>query len=776
MRFILKHKWLVGIFVTQVIFYAVLQVMIRTIPLPKEGIVRPSSTLIFDANGELLRAFTSSDGMWRIQTSIEHISPELKSFLINYEDRWFYKHPGINPLAILRAVVQNIKNGEIISGGSTITMQIARMMKPKDRTLINKIIEAFRALQLEYYYTKDQLLEIYFNIAPYGGNIEGAAAASWMYFGKEPAQLSYAEAAMLAVLPNSPSYLRPDLYPQDAREARDKILFRMVQFKVLQEKDYLEAIKEPVPTRRIEWPFIAPHFSTGLQLAHPERSRIYSTLDKKLQLIAEDLLTKHLSTLEQAGVTNGSVVIIDNQTHELKALVGSKDFFSEANSGQVNGALASRSPGSTLKPFIYALGLKQGLISPGSYLEDVPVDYSGYAPENYDRKFSGIVAAREALERSLNVPAVNLLASMNGMESLYDVLEKVGIDKLRSEESYGLALALGGGEISLLELTDLYSALANQGQFFHHKELQEEETPNPIELFDAGTSFIITEILANVRRPDLPAVWEFTTLPKVAWKTGTSYGHRDAWSIGYNPMYTIGIWIGNFDGQPAKALVGANAAAPLLFDLFTELSRGKQIKWFNRPDNVKVRKVCSLSGQLPTEYCDSLKDEYYLVDRSPIKECEFHKLILIDEETGYRLPDNYSGQRPFKEQIYIQWPPRVANWMIQNGYQINPLPELLPEYQRQIVGQNPVINSPKENVIYYLRKGISSEYQKIAFSAAVASDARKVYWFVDGTLVGSVNVGEKFFYLPKVGEHRLVCQDDQGRLTEMNLVVKNAEP
>lgn len=770
-----KKRWFVIGGLVLVIFYGILQVMIRTIPLPTEGFMRPSSTLVFDENGQLLRAFTSQDEMWRIQTSLEEISPELRRFLITYEDRWFYKHGGINLLAICRAFLQNLRNGRVISGGSTITMQIARMMRPKERTLKNKIIEAFRALQLEYYYSKDQLLEIYFNIAPYGGNIEGAAAASWLYFGKEPTQLSYAEAALLAAIPNSPPYLRPDRFPEAAKRARDRVLRIMVKSGQISDLDYQGASKEPVPNKRHPWPFIAPHLSRKLFLENPDKARIYSTLDKKSQLIAEDLLFKRLAILEHDEITNGAVVVIDNQTRELKVMVGSRDFFNQRDSGQVNGALAPRSPGSTLKPFIYALGISQGVISPASYLEDVPIDYSGYTPENYDHSFSGIVSASEALERSLNIPAVNLTAKLLNRQSLYDLLKKAEISTAKAENTYGLSLALGNFEITLAELTNLYVAFANQGRYSAYRELLDVKNLPEVELFDGGTSFIITDILTNLRRPDLPAVWEFSTLPKVAWKTGTSYGHRDAWSIGYNPLYTIGVWLGNFDGQGAAALVGANAAAPLLFDLFTELSRGKQINWFPRPEGVEIRHVCSLSGQLATEYCDSLVEEYYLVDKSPREKCTFHQSVMIDLETGYRLPNNFTPKKNIKKVNYIQWPPRIATWMRQNGYQVYQLPPLSSKYQQQIVGQAPIINSPAKNVIYYLRPGVAVEYQKIVFQASVSNDVSKIYWFIDGQIVGSVKPGEKLFYIPEVGEHQLICQDDLGRMSKIKLVIKRED-
>lgn len=769
---LLEKRWLVALLTVVFAVDLILHVLFYVFPLPLAEIERPSATLVFDVNGRLLHTFTSSDEMWRFQTPLQQISPALQKYLLTYEDRWFYWHPGINPLAIARAMVQNLYAGSVISGGSTLTMQIARMIEPKDRTMKNKLVESFRALQLEHFYTKKQLLEIYFNIAPYGGNIEGAAAASWMYFGKEPAQLSYAEAALLAALPNNPSYLRPDVHPEAARVARDKVLLRMVQHGVLTQIDYAEALKEPVPERRRDWPFIAPHLSTRLHLAEPQRSRIYSTLDINTQQLAEKLLRAHVNSLRSAGITNGAVVVIDNRTHELKAMVGSRDFFDKANSGQVNGALAPRSPGSALKPFLYALGIAQGVITPAAYLEDVPINYNGYAPENYDRQCSGIVTVKDALERSLNIPAVNLNAALQTKENLYDLLKKAGVSTIHDADDYGLSLTLGGCEVNLLELSGLYSSFATGGKLYQTRELRDAKEREPIELFDAGTSFIITEILSEVRRPDLPTVWEFTSLPRVSWKTGTSYGHRDAWSIGYNPLYTIGVWIGNFNGEGAAALVGAEAAAPLLFDLMTDLSRNKRFKWFQRPTNVEEREVCSVSGQLPTENCTSLVNEYYLIDRSPTGLCEFHKSVLVDQTTGYRLPPGYKTDHPVKKVTYVKWPQQVATWRMQNGYDVFQLPELDPNYQRQIAGKAPLIQSPVENVTYFYREGVQKEYQKIAFTASVSNDVQRIYWFLDGKMIGSVKPGEKFFYLPEVGKHKVICQDDLGRMQEIELVVE----
>ncbi len=749
-----------------------LKLMAFLIPIPKSGLFRPSSTLVFDGNGKLLRAFTAEDDIWRIRTSLDQISPVLQKFLIAYEDASFYWHPGVNPLAIIRAYHQNQAAGRIVSGGSTLTMQIARMMEPKARTWYHKLFEICRAGQLEQRYSKRRLLEIYFNIAPYGGNIEGVAAASWLYFGKEPTQLSYGEAALLAVLPNSPTRLRPDLHPDRARQARDKVLKIVYRKGLITKRDYEEALAEPVPAARQELPFLAPQFCQEMLNKYPGQSRVYSTLKIGNQLLVERLLRDYLKGLADQGITNGAVVVIDNQSRELLAAVGSADFFNVAAQGQVSGYRAPRSPGSALKPFVYALGFEKGVITPQHYLEDVPIDFrGGYAPENFDKKFNGAVSAREALGRSLNVPAINVLLMLGEEHGLYPMLRKINLSTVAGDDRYGLTIALGGCETTLIELTALYSALANGGVYQLPKLVKEQAENLPIRLFSPGAAYLVTEILAEISRPDLPTCWEFTSLPKIAWKTGTSYGYRDAWSIGYNRRYTIGVWIGNFAGNGRPGLVGAEVAAPLLFDIFNKVDSGKGV-WFPIPATVDTRQVCAVSGQKPGQYCENLVTESYLTDCSPDQECQFHLAYLVDLRSGYRLPPHYaSAQRNAVAKTYVKWPPRIAAWMEANGYPVERIPSLIPDWQQLQPGQAPIIRSPSENYVYQLREGIAVEFQKVCLEAAAANDVHKLYWFIDGKLLGTVYPGEKLFYLPVPGKHRLVCQDDQGRSSEMRLVI-----
>lgn len=756
------------------LFFFAFKLSAFLIPIPKDALFRSSSTLVFDRDGKLLRAFTAEDDTWRVKTSLDQISPVLRKFLIAYEDNSYYWHPGVNPLAIIRAYRQNKAADRIVSGGSTITMQIARMMEPKARTWFHKAVEIGRAIQLEQRYSKGRLLEIYFNIAPYGGNIEGAAAASWLYFGKEPTRLSYGEAALLAALPNSPTQLRPDLHPERARRARDKVLKIVYQKGIITKHEYLEALAEPIPIAREELPFIAPQFCQEMFTKYPGKSRIYSAIRLRNQLLAETLLRDHLKGLAGQGITNGAIVIIDNRNRELLAAVGSAEFFNATVQGQVNGYRAARSPGSALKPFAYALGFEKGVITPGHYLEDVPIDFrGGYAPENFDKKFNGAVSAREALGRSLNIPVINVLLMLGEENGLYPLLRRVSLSTLAADDRYGLTIALGGCETTLIELTSLYTALANGGVFQGPKLAMDQAENLPLRLFSPGAAYLVTEILSEIRRPDLPACWEYTSLPKIAWKTGTSYGYRDAWSIGYNQRYTIGVWIGNFNGEGRPGLIGAEVAAPLLFDIFNKVDPGKP-SWFPVPAAVDTRLVCAESGQKPGRYCENLVTESYLTDRSPDQECRFHYSYLIDPRSGCRLPPHYHSLKgTVVEKTYVKWPPRIAAWREANGYPVERIPPLIPDWQQLQPGQAPIIRSPSENYIYQIREGIAPEFQKICFEAAAANDVHNLYWFVDGKLVGTVAPGEKIFYLPVPGNHRLVCQDDQGRSAELKLKISD---
>ena len=880
-------------------------------PLPKARLHPPVSQIVLDRNGEWLRAFLADDGMWRIavgfhqqsavskersvvegETQPENREPRAESHFLHQailtsEDRWFYYHYGINPVSIATAFYDNLKAGEVVRGGSTITMQLARLMEPKARTVPNKLIEMFRALQLEHTYSKSEILTSYFNMLPYGGNIVGIAAASRFYFNKPQHALSLGEAALLAAIPNAPERLRPDRFPENARKAREKVLNRLLARRQISEQQWQEAIQEPIPHKRYPLPFKAPHLSR-LLVKHAKSTRdgrIYTTIDAKVQETAVRILREYLDAERKPNLrgshstSTGAIIVMDTQSRHVLAMVGSHDFFDRSALGQINGTLAPRSPGSALKPFVYALAMEEGLITPETLLFDVPVTYAGYEPVNYDGKYNGYVTARQALARSLNVPAVNLNARLTnrtpnsppiqdskarvGGSTLHAFLKRAGISTLAPAQKYGLSMVLGGCEVNLLELTTLYAGLANMGEFgpyqlmlsrnSHQKngnqpsvsvsrqsqngsersrplnrkpKTESERSKRPENHFSQRllrkeTCFIITEMLTNSQLPTNtvrnPEAFERTmNLPKIAWKTGTSYGHRDAWCIGYSPKLTIGVWLGNFNGQGVPMLSGTDAATPILFALFTALTGQDMHGWFTEPEQLKTRQVCALSGAPVSSHCPVHKEDVYIPGISSVAVCTIHKRIYVDEATGYSLcshcrknssqqsavssqqnSDQQSAissqqenvtsteslltegfRKPkvseshstthtsFTEaqaQIFEEWPADAATWLAENGFAVSVLPKHNPLCTGTIAGNAPIILSPAADTIYYIREGIPLENQKIRLVASASSRTQDLFWFLDGELIFQGSAGEQYWLTPARGKHVLTCVDAEGR-------------
>ena len=888
-------------------------------PLPKTRLHPPPSYIVLDRNGEWLRAFLAADGMWRfshqqsanssqqrkfsvtrkplvaegfrrfpkVSEGYFGVSPLLHQAMLTAEDRWFYYHCGINPVSIVTALYDNIKAGEVVRGGSTITMQLARLMEPKARTIPNKLIEMFRALQLELTYSKSEILNFYFSMLPYGGNIVGTETASRFYFNKPQHAISLGEAALLAAIPNAPEGLRPDRFPENARQARAKILNRLLAGRQISEEQWREALREPIPTKRHVLPFNAPHLSRMVvkgnrwNMAAVTDGRIYTTIDSKVQETASRILREYLSASAIAGsqglpihgASTGAIVVMDTESRHILAMVGSHDFFDQSALGQINGTLAPRSPGSTLKPFVYALAIEQGLITPETLLFDVPVNYAGYEPVNYDGIYNGYVPARQALAASLNVPAVNLNARLKNV-TLHAFLKQAGISTLAPRKKYGLSMVLGGCEVNLLELTTLYAGLANMGEFrpyqivINHQPSAISSQPQKRSLKRSGgrldtgepqisnsvdystteikkllreeTSFIITEMLTESQLPTNtvknPEAFESTMhLPKIAWKTGTSYGHRDAWCIGYSPKLTVGVWLGNFDGKGAPMLSGADAATPILFALFTALTGQDTHRWYTTPEQLKTRDVCALTGVPPSAHCPTRKSDVYIPGVSSVKVCSIHKRIHVDSVTGYSLcshcrnlptPNlNYlavksSGvllQAPFlspssiplrttvfekkrdiawnevesgwtelnvkttnglhgtarKFKIFEEWPAEAATWLRKNGFAVPVLPEHNPLCTGTIAGTAPVILSPAPNTVYYIRDGIPIENQKIQLSASTSNRTQQLFWFLDGELMFKGDAEQSYWFTPVKGEHVITCVDAEGRSASRSLHISS---
>jgi penicillin-binding protein 1C len=773
----LKNKCLIRYGLAILIGFILLPVILDRLvfPLPLENLHKPSSTFVYSRNKTLLSAYAASDTYWRKPVKLSEISPLLVKSVLACEDRWFYYHPGVNLFSLIGAAFDDVKAGKIVRGGSTITMQIARMMEPKERTFLSKFIEVLRAFQLEMHYSKRELLELYFNLAPYGGNIEGVGAASYFYFGKTPYELSASQAALLVSIPNSPSALRPDLYLEKSLKARRRVLGVMRSQGIISKEKYAEALQEEIKAKRYEPPSYAPHLCRDLALKNPGTPEIVSTIDLRDQAICERIMRNHKGELRAKGIGNAAVVVLKNSTCQVLAMVGSIDFNDQSNQGQVNGATSPRSPGSTLKPFLYAMALDKGLCTPASMLEDLPVYFSGYSPENYDQAYRGAASMAEALRLSLNIPAVTICSEV-GLGDFYQLLKSGGFTTLyRKDYEYGLPIILGACEVELVELSALYSSLARGGLFIPYQtEIQAKANSNDTtRLFSDGAAYIISDILGELQRPDFPSSWEFAPdIPKVAWKTGTSYGRKDAWSIGYDPDYTIGIWTGNFSGASSPDLVGAEAAAPILFEIFKAIENGNTPGWFAQPEDVATRMVCAKSGLPPNQYCPTTISELYLPGVSAVDPCEIHKMVLVDSTTGYRLCRFCSAGKKVIQKVYENWPPKLATWFAQSGKLTQAIPGHNPECTGTYAGDSPVIVSPNDDATYILRTYLPAASQEIALQASAASGASQLYWFVDGELYGRAKPGDKLFYIPKIGIHKLTCSDDEGRSSSVTLHIE----
>jgi len=561
-----------------------------------------TSTMVLDSRDRLLRAFTTPDGKWRLRTRPDQVDPLYRTMLLAYEDRRFYRHPGVDPLAAARALGQLIASGRIVSGASTITMQTARLLEPRPRTVVSKVIESLRALQLEARFDKDEILSMYLTLAPFGGNLEGVRATSLAYFGKEPARLTPGEAALLVSLPQSPTRLRPDRFSGEARAARDRVLALMERRGVLTETQAREAREEAVPARRHALPFHAPHLARRLAAERPDTSAIGTTIDGELQAALEGLLR-----LEQAAVqpkATIAAIVVENTSRKVLAYAGSADFFDSDRAGQIDMVRAIRSPGSTLKPFIYGMAFDALLIHPETIVIDQPTRFGGYRPENFLRAYHGEVPVRTALQQSLNVPAVAVLERIDPVRFAARLrVAGVPIRFSGRSETPGLPLALGGLGVSLRELAMLYASLADGGDARPLVETRGDPAstgePQGAMLLGGLGAWYVTRILEEAPLPEnfLPA--ENRKRPRrIAYKTGTSYGFRDAWAVGYNARYTVGVWVGRPDGVPSPDYFGRATAAPRLFRVFDLLPESAGPPLPDRPKGAIVAHNADLPERL----------------------------------------------------------------------------------------------------------------------------------------------------------------------------------
>ncbi len=743
-------------------------------PFPSQEIKEIGySQTVLDKDGNVLRVFLGSKDRWIFPVELNEINPNLIHATVAVEDKRFWGHHGVDPLAVLRSAWLNVTHQKILMGASTLSMQVIRLVEDRPRTFPNKIVEAIHAVWLESIYSKKQILKLYFELAPYGGNIHGVKAASWRYFRKQPKDLTLAECALLAGIPQSPSRLRPDRHPERAGKRREMVLKSMLANAYLSQKQFDVSNAERVEAGHYAFPFTAPHFGVWAHKKYPTEAVLQTSLDPQFQIVAEKVLKDRLAELSAFGVQNGSVVILENKSGKIRALVGSNDFLDKDHFGQVNGAFSKRSPGSCLKPFTYAIGFDLGLYTPRRILGDVPVQYEGYAPLDYSKKYKGPVTVREALANSLNVPAVEVLQKA-GYQKLYVLLKHSGITTLTKQpEQYGLSLTLGTAEVRLLELVNAYAVLARLGTSQAYTGLENTAQVKQERLMSEGSAYLVADILEDSERL---ASSGFTgnrqNLPRVAWKTGTSYGNHDAWTVAYNPEYTIGVWLGNFSGKPSKSLVGIEAAAPVALRLFERIYVGKPAPWYEKPAAVSVRKVCLLSGEPVSAICPHSAEDFFIAGQSMNRQCSVHRKFMIDSETGMAV-DVVSKDQKVKESVSEVWPQAIHTWLEQHdpNYLSPPLMENGMDMARDWEGANPKILSPVNQCEYFLDQSRKAD-QQLVLKADGSYDARKLFWFINGQYVNEGRAGEGFFWPMKAGHQRITVTDDYGRSSSIQIVVR----
>lgn len=758
---------------------------LRLWPVPPLSAGVPLSSAVLDRDGRLLRLTLAADQRYRLWLPLSDIAPTLVEAVLLHEDVWFRWHPGVNPVSLARGAWSSYVSRDAVIGGSTLSMQLARLRWRLDsRTPMGKLRQIGRALQLEALYSKDEILEAYLNLAPYGGNIEGVGAAARIYFDKPATALNLPEALALAVLPQAPTrrgrlvtsgggaaYLGTGL-----AQARARLYARWRLRHPDSSADALMAL--PLRLRPPSaLPFAAPHFVERVlagQLLRADRpGELHTTLDGRLQRLLEQRVTQRLALEHRRGLRNAAVMVVDSRDMGVRALLGSADYFNTAIHGQVNGTHAKRSPGSTLKPFIYALALDQGVIHPASVLRDVPSAFGPYTPENYDGRFIGPVTATQALVRSRNIPAVTVAAQLR-RPGLYGLLQQAGVSDLASEQHYGLALVLGGGELTMEELARLYGMLANQGRLRALRLRDDDPTDHGSALLSPEAAYITLDMLRRQPRPGGALASDLGRLP-VAWKTGTSWGFRDAWTAGVVGPYVVLVWMGNFDGRPNPALIGVEAAAPLFFDLVDAMrAAGLDLSPPARPLPPRLKRVsvCIASGELPNRWCPAQAQTWFIPGVSPIRVSTVHRPVMFDRATGQVACGAFDPAR-MRMEVYEFWPSDLARVFAQAGLpRRHPPPGADCNGAALWMGSAPRITSPYRATRYTLRLGEASQ-PGIALAATSDADARRLYWFADGAYLGEAESGVALAWQPtRAGTVRVSVVDEHGRADERDVLIE----
>lgn len=747
---------LTWVFVTGISFILIFGLLYIIFPLPDKI---EYSTCILDDQGQIIHAFLTRDQQWRMRLDDRELSTQLKNTILFKEDKYFYYHPGVNPFALLKSFFGNILHGKILSGASTISMQVARALEPRQRTYFNKMIEIFRAEQLELKYTKKEILELYLNLVPYGGNIQGVKAAALFYFRKNPDHLSLAEITTLSIIPNRPRAWVIGKTNSKIVLARNAWLRKFERNQLFTAKEIEDALLEPLTAKRNPAPALIPHLSRKLKRSGGEVIATFIDMNKQLKL--EKLVADNVQESRLKNIQNAAVVVIDNQTHQVVSYLGSADFLDTLDGSQVNGAAAIRQPGSTLKPLLYGLCIDHGLLTPKQIINDVSVNYQGYTPENFDRKFNGSVTMEFALEHSLNIPAVKSLR-MLGTDRLIQSLAICGFEAVKKDQrKLGLSMILGGCGATLEQLTGLFSMFSSQGLYFHPRYRHEDISSISKRVLSPDAAFIINEILSQVNRPDFPLNWQATArLPKIAWKTGTSYGRRDAWSLGYNAKYTVGVWCGNFSARGVPELSGANTATPLLFKIFNTIDYDADEQWFTKPATLETRMVCAETGLLPGLYCNNLITGYFIPGVSSPKTCEHMQEICISADEKMSYCKTCMPVNGYRKKLFRIVQPEMQRFYEENHIAYQKIPPHNPLCEKIFREEGPSITSPSPGSEYLISR---KNPEPLLLRCHSSNDVNRIFWYINNRFYKSTGAGSRQFFIPEEGPVKISCTDDKGR-------------
>ena len=764
-KFIRRYRYIIG---TTVLITFVVWLFC----LPEELFDDHTCTVIYDRNGNLIAASIADDGQWRFPHN-PVVPYKFKRAIIEFEDRGFESHWGVSLKGLFRATYQNLKAGRKVSGGSTLTMQLMRMSrKGKDRTVWQKVVEIFWATRAEWRYSKEEILALYASNAPMGGNVVGLDAAAWRYFGRPADQLTWAESATLAVLPNAPSLMHPGKNRDLLEAKRNRLLDRLYEVETFDSTTWILSKLEPLPDRPHDLPQVASQLMNRIIRDGKKGQVIYSTIDLATQERVNTIVQTHHEQLRENEIYNAAVLVMEVETGDVIAYTGNVPGVEVEHGRDVDIITAPRSTGSILKPFLYAGMLQSGEITPEMLIQDIPTVMSGYSPKNYNSKYDGVVPANVALSKSLNVPLVRMLTKF-GVEKFHYLLRKLKFESInKSADHYGLSLILGGAEVSLWDLVSAYGMMARSVNEYpnyqpginkkarYTKGVSDRTVQDPV--LNPASCWFALEAMKEVSRPDEDINWElFSSSQKIAWKTGTSFGFRDAWAVGCTPRFVVGVWVGNADGEGRPGLIGREAAAPILFDVFSSLP---QSEWFSRPfDEMKEVDICAKSGYRANDACEVVHKRWIPKSSLNTVACPYHHYLFLDQDENFQVNSTCYNMALAKKRSWFILP-AVAEYFYKNhDPNYKEPPPFDPGCNQSDNIDQLAILYPRDNSEIFIPLNFNEEHEKIVFEATHVQSNMKLYWHLDDIYLGESELIHQKEYIPDIGEHTLTVMDEEGR-------------